>query len=137
MAILSAAELNEQADLAYVRGTYYVALLNSSTDFGSSIDYATVLANEVTSGLGGYSRVSFTYVSGDLLAYSDGQPLSQKTANFIHDGSSSDIVFTHVVLLREYLSVYTVVAVQSVGDVAILNNGNTAKIKIDVLHGKI
>jgi len=87
MAIISATELNQQASLSYVRGTYYVALLYSTTDYDSDTNYADIVADEITAGTGGYARLSYTYTSADLLAYSNGQPLSQKIANFVHDGS--------------------------------------------------
>lgn len=137
MAILSAAELDQQAELSYVRGTYHVALLYSTTDFDSTILYSDVTDAELASGTGGYTRVSFTYSSEDLEAYANGQPLARKTANFVHDGSSNSLTFTHIALLREVSSVYTVVAVQALGDIAILENGNTASINVDILHGKI
>ena len=137
MSIISAGELSEQAELVYVRGTYYVTLLYSATSFDSTVDYADITANELTVGVGGYDRVSFTYTSADLLDYSNGQPLGQKTANFVHDGSSDSLTFTHVALIREISSVYTVVAIEELGDIAILDSGNTAAIAVNVLHGKI
>lgn len=137
MATISATELNEQAELAYIRGTYHVALLYSSSDFTSSVDYTAVTAAELTAGVGGYNRISFTYTTADLLTYDRGQPLGQKVANFVHDGSSNSLIFTHVALLREVSSTYTVVAVQSLGDIAILDGGNTAAITVNILHGKV
>jgi len=136
MAFFSAEELNEQAELAYVRGTYYVALLNSNSGYNSDVTYSDITADEVTAGLGGYARLSYTYSSSDLLAYSNGQPVAQKTANFVHDGSSGDIVFTHVALIRQVGSDYTVVAIDDVGQTATLSNGNTAQVNIKFLHGR-
>ena len=137
MAFLSAEELNEQAGLSYLRGTYYVALLYTEDGYGSTITYTDVLSDEVTAGTGGYARLSYTYSSSDLLPYSTGQPLKIKVANFVHDGSSEDIVFTHVALLREDAGSYVVVGVESVGDVAVLSNGNTATVSISILHGRV
>jgi len=136
MAIIPAGELNEQAELSYIRGTYYVALLYSESGFDSSADYNDILATEVTAGTGGYARLSYTYTIGDLLSYNNGQPLSQKIANFVHDGSSQDIVFTHVALLRQVSGVYTVVGIEAVGQTAVLSNGKTASININILHGR-
>lgn len=136
MAIIPADELNQQAGLSYIRGTYYVALLYSETGFDSASDYDSVLDAELTPGVGGYARLSYAYTSSDLLSYNNGQPLSQKIANFVHDGSSDDIVFTHVALLRQVGGVYTVVGIESVGEVAILSNGKTASININILHGR-
>ena len=136
MAILSAEELNEQAELSYIRGTYYVALVYNLSGYNSSVTYSNIVSDEVTAGDGGYARLSFTYSSGDLLAYSSGQPLSQKVASFVHDNSSTDIIFTHVAILREVSGSYTVVGIESVGEVAILNSGKTARININILHGR-
>lgn len=135
MAIFSANELNQQAELSYIRGTYYVALLQSDTGYTASTTYSDILADEVTTGVGGYARLSYTYTAGDLAAYNSGQPLSQKIANFVHDGSSQDIQFNHVALLREVTGVYTIVAIEPVGEEAVLSNGETAEIKINILHG--
>lgn len=136
MAIIPADELNKQAELSYIRGTYYIALLYSQTSFNSASDYDSILDAELTAGVGGYNRLSYTYSSSDLLPYNNGQPLSQKIASFVHDGSSDDIIFTHVALLREVDGDYSVVGIESVGEVAILNNGKTASININVLHGR-
>lgn len=135
MATISANELNQQASLSYVRGTYYVALLNTSSTFTSSVTYAQVTAAEVTAGLGGYARVSFNYTSGDLSAYNNGQPLAAKTINFVHNGSASSIQFTHIAILRLVSSTYTVVAIESIGQTAVLNSGRTARFTINLLHG--
>jgi hypothetical protein len=136
MAIFSSEELNEQAELAYLRGTYYIALIDNSSGYDETVTYSDIVADEVTAGTGGYARLSYTYSSGDLESYSNGQPLSRKTANFVHDGSSGDIVFNHVAILREVSGSYTVVAIEPVGSTTTLSEGNTAVINIDFLHGR-
>lgn len=133
MAVLTEAEVNEQAELGYVRGTYYVALTDSSTPYTSSLNYTTVQADEVTAGDGGYARLSFTYTTADLIAYSNGQPIEEKLAIFVHDGSSADIVFNHVVLLREVSGTYSVVGYQQIEDGVVLSSGESAQIKVNVL----
>lgn len=135
MAVLTAAEVNEQADLSYVRGTYYIALTNSATSYDSTLSYSTVQADEVTAGTGGYARLSYTYTSADLLAYSNGQPVAQKVANFVHDGSTSDLEFNNIVLLRDVAGTFTVVGFQELGETVVITNGNIAKININILHG--
>ena len=136
MAVLSAAELQAQAELSYVRGTYYVALTNSNTAYTETTTYATLQADEVSTSNGGYSRLSYTYSASDVLAYSKGQPLSKKVATFIHDGTSGDISFNYVVLLREVSGTYSVVGFQKLSELATITTGNQAKIDISVLHGK-
>ena len=78
MAVLSAAELDSQAELSYVRGTYYVALTNATTNYTTTTTYATIQNDEVSTSNGGYTRVSYTYLASDILAYSNGQPLTKK-----------------------------------------------------------
>ena len=136
MAVLSAAELQAQAELSYVRGTYYVALTNSNTAYTETTTYATIQADEVSTSNGGYSRLSYTYSASDVLAYSKGQPLSKKVATFIHDGTSGDISFNYVVLLREVSGTYSVVGFQKLSELATITSGNQARIDISVLHGK-
>ncbi len=136
MAVLTSAEVNEQAELSYVRGTYSVALtLQTSTDYTSAVSLATIETDEVTVGDGGYARLTYTYDAADLLAYSNGQPLAQKQANFVHDGSSTDIEFNYVVLLRTVGSDTTVVGFQKLAEVVNLTNGNFARFDINILHG--
>ena len=136
MAVLTSAEVNEQAELSYVRGTYSVALtLQTSTDYTSGVSLATIETDEVTVGDGGYARLTYTYDAADLLAYSNGQPLAQKQANFVHDGSSTDIEFNYVVLLRTVGADTTVVGFQKLAEVVNLTNGNFARFDINILHG--
>jgi len=137
MAILSVEELSQQAEDAYVQGQYEVALLYSETPYSSATEYADILADEVPPGTGGYARLTYTYASGDILAYSNGQPLSTKIANFVHDGSSEQIIFNYVALIRYLSSTYTLIAIESVGDTVILENGQIAKIDISILHGAL
>lgn len=134
MAVLTAAEVNEQADLSYIRGTYYIALTVSSVPYDSSLSYSTVQADEISSA-GGYARLSYTYTSADLLAYDNGQPIAQKVATFVHDGSSDDIVFNNVVLLREVSGTYSVVGFQEISESVTISNGEFAEIDINFLHG--
>ena len=137
MAILSATELSQQAQLAYVRGDYYVILVDSDDELSAATTYEDLVSKEVPFGSGGYQRLSFNYTASDLAAYSEGQPLQQKIANFVHDNSSQNIVFTHVVVLRKVGTEFTVVAIESVGETAVLSSGKTASIRINLLHGRV
>lgn len=136
MAVISRAELNEQAGLAYVRGTYEVALTYQLSGYTSTVTAANIASDEVAAGTAGYARLTFTYTNADIIAYNNGQPLARKVASFVHDGSAADIVFTHVALLRDVSGTKTVVAVESVGSIATLSGGKTAVINIDLLHGR-
>ena len=135
MAVLSAAELDSQAELSYVRGTYYVALTNATTNYTTTTTYATIQNDEVSTSNGGYTRVSYTYLASDILAYSNGQPLTKKVATFVHDGSTGTINFNYVVLLREVSGTYDIVGFQRLSESAAITAGNQAKINISVLHG--
>jgi len=136
MAVLSGAEAREQANLVYVRGTYHIALTNSTTgNYTFQTTYSTVQSDEVTSGVGGYARLSFTYTSDDMLAFKTGQPLSKKVATFIHDGSSGIFEFNHVVLLREIGGAFSVVGFQTITPSITLIAGKLVKININLLHG--
>lgn len=135
MAVLSAAEVQEQAESVYVRGTYYIALVNSASAYNARTTYATVQADEVTAGTGGYARLSYSYTSDDLVTYTTGQPLAAKVATWVHDGTSGDIVFNKVVLLREVSGTYTVVGFQELEDAITLTGSGTARVTINLLHG--
>lgn len=135
MAVLTSAEVNKQVSLSYIYGTYKVALTLTNTDYTSTTPLSTVVADEVTAGTGGYARLSYTYSASDLLAYSNGQPLAQKVATFVHDGSSGNITFNYVVLLRDVSGTITVVGFQKIGETVVLSNGNFTKININILQG--
>ncbi len=135
MAVLTSAEVNEQVNLSYIRGTYKVALTFTTTDYTSTVSLATIAADEVTVGNGGYARLSYTYSAADLLAYSNGQPLAQKVATFVHDGSSTDMTFNYAVLLRDVSGTVTVVGFQKLAETIVLSNGNFATININILQG--
>tara|TARA_A100001201_G_scaffold97738_1_gene84298 strand:- start:3003 stop:3419 length:417 start_codon:yes stop_codon:yes gene_type:complete len=135
MAFLSAAESEDQAELAYVRGTYYVALTNATTDYTPSTTYSTIVSDEVSTSNGGYTRVSYTYSTSDVLAYSNGTPLTQKVATFVHDGSTGNIDFNYVVLLREVSGSYSIVGYERLAALATITSGNKATININFKHG--
>lgn len=135
MAVLTSAEVIDQAESAYIQGTYKIALTYNLTDYTDGVSLATVEADEVTAGDGGYARLSYTYTASDLEAYANGQPFTEKTADFVHDGSSSEIRFNHIVLLRDVGGTVSVVGFQILDEVAVLTNGSTARIKINILHG--
>lgn len=135
MALISANELQEQAELCYLRGTYYVLLLNNiSASYDASTTYDDIIADEVTNGLGGYSRLSYTYTAADFTDSAYGVSVGSKLATFVHDGSSDVINFTHAAIVRLTGSDYEVVAIESLGDIAALSEGNSAKININIYH---
>jgi|TARA_B100000085_G_C18542295_1_gene512450 hypothetical protein len=135
MAVLTSAEVVDQAESAYIQGTYKIALTYNLTPYTDAVSLATVETDEITVGDGGYARLSYTYTSSDLATYKNGQPFTEKTAEFVHDGSSTEIRFNHVVLLRDVSGTVTVVGFQTIDQVAVLTNGSTARIKINILHG--
>ena len=101
----------------YVNNYFEVLLLDAPGEVyqpGVTVD-ATFLAFEVTPGTAGYTRRVFSYATGDILAYSDrGMGLNTKAAVFAHDGSLTNLEFTHVALVR------------GTGNVITLNSGLTS-----------
>ena len=135
MAVLSQQELADQAELIYARGTYHVLLLNNiAASYSAATTYEDVIANEVANGTGGYARLSFAYDSADFTDTTYGVTIASKTAVFVHDGSAAPLQFTHVALVRLESSVYTLVALQAVGDIAVVENGSTARINLNFVH---
>lgn len=137
MAVLCSEEIEFQAETLYTNTSYEVFLLYKPTGTYTDADtYASVIADEVTLGTGGYSRVSFTYLGTDLNPYSNGIPLNVKTVVFTHDGSSSDIIFNHVGLARVDGATYSLVAIENIGETARLTGGIIATIDIGILYGR-
>ena len=135
MAVFTSAEVVDQAESTYISGTYEIALTYNLTEYTEEVSLADIQADEVTTGDGGYARLSYTYSAADLGTYENGQPLTEKTANFVHDGSSTEIRFNHIVLLRDVSGTVSVVGFKTLDEVAVLSNGSTARIKINILHG--
>ena len=64
-------------------------------------------SGEVTAGLGGYVRKTFTYASTDIGVYQTGLkaiPLARKSVTFTHDDSQDVLEWTHVALIRRSTS---------------------------------
>jgi hypothetical protein len=98
---ISAAEIAAQVDQRFVNKYVEGLLINApGTSYtpGVSND-STFLTFEVGS-IAGYERQVFVYQSGDQSAFADdGVGLATKGTVFSHDGSASQIVFTHAVLV--------------------------------------
>lgn len=99
---VSAAEVTSSVSQRYLGQYFEAALINAPGVTyipGSTVD-ATFMAFEVPLATAGYSREVFNYVSADLAPYSDrGVPLATKITTFPHDGTVTEINFTHVALL--------------------------------------
>ena len=101
-ASISSTELTAQVTNRFSTKTFEAILINApSTNYQPGVtNDTTFLANEVTYLTGGYQRQVFTYISGDVSAYSDGGVgLATKVAIFSHDNSATPMVFSHVALL--------------------------------------
>ena len=86
----------------YVGEFFEAALINAPgvTYIPGSTNDGTFMAFEVSAGTAGYSREVIAYSSGDVSAYEDqGVGLATKTTVFPHDGTTTNIDFTHVALL--------------------------------------
>lgn len=101
-ASISSAEVTGSVTQRYVGQFFEAALINApgvSYSPGTTSD-ATFLSFEVAQGTAGYSREVISYSGGDVTAYEDqGVGLATKVTVFPHDGTTTDIAFTHVALL--------------------------------------
>ena len=108
VSVVNAEELRQVAIDTYVNESFDVALVNSpGTLFGATDTFSTIISNEVTVGLGGYSRKTFTYSSTDVGTYQSGLraiPLARKSVTWTHDDSQQVVEWTHVVLIRRSTS---------------------------------
>ena len=107
---VSAAELVAQVTDRYVDQYYEGILLDAPSvtyQPGITVD-ADFLLNEVSPGLGGYTRQVIKYVSGDVGTYADdGVALATKATIFAHDGSGDVLDFTHAALIKGQGNVQT------------------------------
>jgi hypothetical protein len=100
---ISSAELTAQVTNRFANQYFEVALFYApGTNYQPGITNDTTFKTfEVTSGTAGYIRKIIKYETGDISAYTDdGVALAAKVAIFSHDGSLTNIDFSHVVLLR-------------------------------------
>lgn len=108
VSVVNAEELRQVAIDTYVNESFDVALINSpGTLFGATDTYSTVISNEVTAGLAGYSRKTFTYATADVGTYQSGLraiPLARKSVTWTHDDSQQVMEWTHVALIRRSTS---------------------------------
>jgi len=134
---VSAAELSRVANEAYINNTFRVALVDSpGSDFDATDSLATIMANEVTDGLGGYTRQQLGYTAADLDVYNDGKrALARKAATFVHNGNTAETIrFSHVVLLNPTET--DAVAVTKLSARATLSDAQTAIFYFDLtLYG--
>lgn len=99
---VGASELNRIANESYVNQSFKVALVDSpGSTFDADDPLSTVIANEVTSGLGGYTRQQIGFTTADIGLYSNGTvPFARKAATFVHNNEPAQAYrFSHVVLL--------------------------------------
>lgn len=101
--VVSAKELERVAKASYVNQAFRVALVDApGSDFEADDSMATVLANEIAAGLGGYQRQQIGFLTADLGVYDDGKTqLARKAATFEHNGNPNEVMrFSHVVLIN-------------------------------------
>lgn len=95
-------EIARVADAAYINQNFKVILVDApGSDFDGDDAFATITANEVVDGLGGYSRQQIGFTSADIGLF-DGEKtaLARKAATFTHNGSVGETIrFSHVVML--------------------------------------
>ena len=97
-------------------------------------DDANFLSFEVAAGTGGYQRQTFNYESGDVSTYADdGVGLEQKVTVFAHDGSGTQMDFSHAVIVWSTGNVLTLGANGSFPTAGV--DGTYTNIPVDVTSG--
>lgn len=100
---ISSTEVLAQVQNRFVDKVFEVFLINSpsTTYIPGTTNDTTFLSSEITYNAGGYKRQIIKYVSGDVGSYADqGIGLVRKAAIFTHDGSGTNMDFSHVALVR-------------------------------------
>lgn len=99
---VSSFELDRIATAAYVNQSFQVALVDApGSTFDADDPLATVMANEVTVGLGGYARQTIGFTTADIGVFSEGKTeFARKAATFVHNNEQNQSYrFSHVVVL--------------------------------------
>lgn len=100
--VVHANEIARVATASYVSQNFKIALVDSpGTDYDADDPFATIMANEVTTGLGGYARQQIGFAPADVGTF-DGEKteLARKAATFTHNGAINEVIrFSHVVIL--------------------------------------
>jgi hypothetical protein len=135
--LVSAQELARVAEKSYASQSFEVALVDApGSDFEPDDAFATLIAGEVTEGLGGYTRQTISYSTTDIGSYQDGTtPLARKAATFNHNGNSGELIrFSHVVLISP--SGTTATSTTKLASRATLSDGQSAIFYFDfTLYG--
>ncbi len=100
---IGAQELRRLATAAYVNQSFKVVLVDApGSTFDADDPIGTVLANEVQAGLGGYTRQTIGFTTGDVGLFDSGTvPFARKAATFVHNNQPAQAYrFSHVVLLN-------------------------------------
>ena len=100
---IHAQELGRIATESYVNQAFKVCLIDApGSDFDGDDAFSTIMTNEVTAGLGGYTRQQIGFASADVGTYESGKrSLARKAATFQHNGNLNEVIrFSHVVLLN-------------------------------------
>ena len=100
---ISSNEVLAQIQNRYIDNYFEIALINSPSTVYTpgTTDDASFMQSELTYGTGGYARQIIGYTNTDIGGYADqGIGLARKAAIFTHNGSTSNLTFSHVVMLR-------------------------------------
>lgn len=133
---ISSDEVTAQVTNRFVDQYFEGRLINApGTIYEPGItDDTNLLSFEVAGGTGGYQRQVISYDSADVSVYADdGVGLLQKATVFAHDGGSTQIDFSHAVLVWSDGNVLTLGVVGSAPSAGV--NGTYTNIPIDVTSG--
>lgn len=119
MSIISTAELTRHAQVALTDRTFEAILLNRSIRYSAETPYATLIADEVSSNAGGYSRIEFSFNQADIIPTSTGANTASKYLTWFHDGNQNPINFDHILVVEKTfaqpLPIYSVVSIYDLG----------------------
>jgi hypothetical protein len=120
MALLSSSELAARAENAITSRTFEAVLLNIGTDLlSANSSYTSLVAKEVSTDNGGYTRIQFSFTSSDIVESATGAKTAKRFLTWFHDGTSGEIVFDALLIVERIaaqpLDQYNVVALESLG----------------------
>lgn len=103
MATITASELTNQVENVYAGSDRFYGLLtrNNGGTFTVNTTLQQIIANEVSSTIGGYQRIEFYYQAADINTYAAGVSVDAKRITFTHDGTGTgDWTFDHMAIIR-------------------------------------
>lgn len=119
MSIISTTELRRQAVIAATDRDFEAILLNSTKFYNSTTTYTSFIQDEVNTIAGGYTRVSFSFDTTDIVTTATGVSTATKYLTWFHNGNAEPLNFDHILVVEKQfaqpLNLYFVVGVYNLG----------------------